>query len=60
MVEETARRKIDWMYYCGVFNNAWSFSLYTSEWGWDESARYVELLTGVISNSDVRTYQPDQ
>ncbi|NRB63169.1 MAG: carbohydrate binding domain-containing protein [Saprospiraceae bacterium] len=47
MVEEMAKREIDWMYYCGVFNNAWPFALYSSEKGWDESAELVEALTGI-------------
>ena len=47
MVDEAGKRGIDWMYYCGVFNNPWPFALYSSENGWDESADYVEILTGV-------------
>ncbi len=47
LVKESAKRDIDWMYYCGVFNNAWPFALYSSEKGWDESADLVEALTGV-------------
>lgn len=47
LVDEAAKRDIDWMYYCGVFNNAWPFALYSSEKGWDESAEVVEVLTGV-------------
>jgi len=47
LVDEAAKRDIDWMYYCGVFNNAWPFALYSSEKGWDESADVVETLTGM-------------
>lgn len=46
LVDETAKRGIDWMYYCGVFNNAWPFALYSSEKGWEESVHLVEALTG--------------
>ena len=46
MREEAAKRDIDWMYYCGVFNNAWSFALYNSEWGFEKTADLVEVLTG--------------
>jgi hypothetical protein len=46
MTKEAAKRDIDWMYYCGVFNNAWTFSLYTSEWGFERTADIVEVLTG--------------
>lgn len=45
MADESAKRDIDWMYYCGVFNNAWTFSLYTSEWGFEKTADIVEALT---------------
>ena len=47
LVDEAAKRDIEWMYYCGVFNNAWPFALYSSEKGWDESAEVVEVLTGI-------------
>ena len=46
MTFESAKRDIDWMYYCGVFNNAWTFSLYTSEYGFEKTADIVEALTG--------------
>jgi hypothetical protein len=46
MKDECKKRDIDWMYYCGVFNNAWTFSLYTSEWGFEKTADIVEALTG--------------
>ncbi len=46
MKKEAAKRDIDWIYYCGVFNNAWTFSLYTSEWGFERTADIVEVLTG--------------
>lgn len=47
MVDETAKRGIEWMQYCGVFHNSWDFALYSSEKGWDETAEFVEALTGV-------------
>ena len=47
MVDETAKRDIEWIQYCGVFNNSWDFALYSSEKGWDETAELVEILTGV-------------
>jgi len=47
MVDETAKRDIEWIQYCGVFNNSWDFALYSSEKGWDETAEFVEALTGV-------------
>ena len=46
MKEESAKRGIEWMYYCGVFNNAWTFSLYTSEYGFEKTSDIVEMLTG--------------
>ncbi|MBC9888672.1 MAG: cellulase family glycosylhydrolase [Opitutae bacterium] len=46
MKKEAAKRDIDWMYYCGVFNNAWTFALYNSEWGFEKTADLVEVLTG--------------
>lgn len=46
MTDEAAKRDIEWMYYCGVFNNAWTFSLYTSEWGFEKTWDLVEALTG--------------
>jgi hypothetical protein len=46
MKKESAKRDIDWMYYCGVFNNAWTFSLYNSEYGFEKTADLVEVLTG--------------
>ncbi len=46
MTEEAAKRDIEWMYYCGVFNNAWTFSLYTSEWGFERTGDIVEALSG--------------
>jgi len=46
MKDEAAKRDIDWMYYCGVFNNAWTFALYSSEWGFEKTADIVEVLTG--------------
>jgi len=45
MKDECKKRDIDWMYYTGVFNNAWTFSLYTSEWGFEKTADIVEALT---------------
>mgnify|MGYP003322317749 CR=1 FL=1 len=46
LTKETAKRDIDWMYYCGVFNNAWPYGLYDSEWGLEKTADVVEALTG--------------
>ena len=46
VTKETAKRDIDWMYYCGVFNNAWPYGLYDSEWGLEKTADVVEGLTG--------------
>ena len=46
MTDEASKRDIEWMYYCGVFNNAWTFSLYTSEWGFEKTTDIVEALTG--------------
>ncbi len=46
MTEAAAKRDIDWMYYCGVFNNAWTFSIYTSEWGFARTIDIVEALSG--------------
>ncbi|MAI17218.1 MAG: hypothetical protein CMH04_00985 [Marinovum sp.] len=46
MKDECKKRDIDWMYYTGVFNNAWTFSLYTSEYGFEKTADIVEALTG--------------
>lgn len=48
MVEQTKKRDIDWMYYCGVFNNSWPFALYSSESGFEETEGIVEALTGVV------------
>tara|TARA_Y100000588_G_scaffold102732_1_gene111811 strand:- start:1712 stop:3187 length:1476 start_codon:yes stop_codon:yes gene_type:complete len=46
MRDEMAKRDIEWMYYCGVFNNAWTFALYNSEYGFEKTADLVEALTG--------------
>tara|TARA_Y200000002_G_scaffold187550_1_gene154831 strand:+ start:3110 stop:4651 length:1542 start_codon:yes stop_codon:yes gene_type:complete len=47
IVKETKNRDIEWMQYCGVFNNSWDFALFSSEKGWDETADLVEILTGI-------------
>jgi hypothetical protein len=46
MVPELAKRKIEWSYYCGVFNNAWPYGLYNSEWGFAGVEGVVKNLTG--------------
>ena len=46
MVPELAKRKIEWSYYCGVFNNAWPYGLYNSEWGFTGVEGVVKNLTG--------------
>ena len=46
MVPELARRNIEWSYYCGVFNNAWPYGLYNSEWGFRGVEGVVQNLTG--------------
>ncbi len=46
MVPELARRNIEWSYYCGVFNNAWPYGLYNSEWGFRGVEGVVRNLTG--------------
>ncbi len=46
VTKECAKRDIDWIYYCGVFNNAWPYGLYDSEWGLEKTADVVEVLTG--------------
>lgn len=46
VTKECAKREIDWMYYCGVFNNAWPYGLYDSEWGLEKTADVVKALTG--------------
>ena len=47
MVKQTKKRDIEWIQYCGVFHNSWDFALYSSEKGWDETAEFVEALTGI-------------
>jgi len=46
MVPELAKRNIGWSYYCGVFNNAWPYGLYNSEWGFEGVEGVVKSLTG--------------
>ena len=46
VVPELTKRHIEWSYYCGVFNNAWPFALYNSEWGFSGVERVVKNLTG--------------
>jgi len=46
MVPELAKRNIEWSYYCGVFNNAWPYGLYNSEWGFAGVEGVVKNLTG--------------
>lgn len=46
MVPELANRNIEWSYYCGVFNNAWPYGLYNSEWGFAGVEGVVKNLTG--------------
>jgi endoglucanase len=46
MVPELAKRNIEWSYYCGVFNNAWPYGLYNSEWGFTGVEGVVKKLTG--------------
>lgn len=54
MTKESAKRNIDWMYYCGVFNNAWTFSLYNSEYGFDKNLDIVKVLTGKTPSSIIK------
>ena len=46
MVPELAKRNIEWSCYCGVFNNAWPYGLYNSEWGFAGVEGVVKNLTG--------------
>tara|TARA_Y100001978_G_scaffold201330_1_gene219445 strand:+ start:6326 stop:7801 length:1476 start_codon:yes stop_codon:yes gene_type:complete len=46
MVAEMAKRAIEWSYYCGLFNNAWPYGLYNSEWGFEGVEGVVKNLTG--------------
>lgn len=46
MVPELVKRNIEWSYYCGVFNNAWPYGLYNSEWGFAGVEGVVKNLTG--------------
>ena len=57
IVDECAKRNIEWMYYCGVFSNAWAFALYNSEWGWKDTESIVRILTEVKPTLIVPTNQ---
>ena len=46
VVTELAKRNIEWSYYCGVFNNAWPYGLFNSEWGFAGVEEIVRNLTG--------------
>lgn len=43
--DEMKKRDIGSMYYCGPFSNEWGFSIFDSEWGWDQDI--LNILTGV-------------
>lgn len=45
MADEMAKRNIGSIYYCGMFSNEWGFSIFDSEWGWDQDI--LDILTGV-------------
>jgi len=45
MLDEMRKRNIGSIYYCGPFSNEWGFSLFDSEWGWDQDI--LDILTGV-------------
>jgi len=45
MFAEMRKRNIGSIYYCGPFSNEWGFSIFDSEWGWDQDI--LDILTGV-------------
>jgi len=45
MLDAMRKRNIGSIYYCGPFSNEWGFSIFDSEWGWDQDI--LDILTGV-------------
>ena len=45
--DQLKQRGIGSMYYTAFFANDWAWSIYDSEWGWDQAA--LDILTGVKS-----------
>jgi hypothetical protein len=52
VVPELAKRS-EWSYYCGVFNNAWPYGLYNSEWGFEGVGGVIKGLTKKEPPSEV-------
>lgn len=55
MADEMAKRNIGSIYYCGMFSNEWGFSIFDSEWGWDQDI--LDILTGVKAPAPPPTSQ---
>ncbi len=55
MADEMEKRNIGSIYYCGMFSNEWGFSIFDSEWGWDQDI--LDILTGVKAPAPPPTSQ---